>query len=153
MSSSIVYDDHGLSRRMIAFPQQYNEVVDTTLEAVLLHIQGSVPPYPVQRAGSSYRRTGTLGRTLGVSMQGGMSGSPEIKEVQRSGSYTQARFGTRLNYAPRVIGSDSQLALFKSLGWWTMDDVAKAARAGAVELLDEMTDQLSQWLEGKGFLP
>jgi hypothetical protein len=149
--SSITYDDHGLSRRMMAFPQQWTEVSDATMEAVLLHIQGSVPSYPTQRQGSSYVRTGTLGRTLGSSMGGGMSGSPDVKTVERSGSYVQARFGTRLNYAPRVIGAESQGALFKALGWWTMKDVAEAARAGIIELADEMTDALAEWLEGKGF--
>lgn len=152
MANSIVYNDYGLSRRMMDFPQEWQEVSEATMEAILLHIQGSVPAYPTQRQGSSYRRTGTLGRTLGVSMGGGMSGNPDIKIIERAGTYVQARFGTRLNYAPRVIGSNSQSGLFKSLGWWTMNDVAKAAEAGAVELVNEMTDQLAAWLEGKGFI-
>ena len=138
-----------LFQRMERYPKELDREMGTTMSAALLHVQGSVPPYPPQRTGSSYKRTGTLGRTLGASMDGGAVGSPDINTIKRlgSGKY-EARFGTRLHYAPKVIGAETQEPLFKTLGWWTMRDVKNKAEPGIVKLFNAMADRLVKFLGG-----
>jgi len=138
-----------LLQRMAAYPKDLDREMRKTSEAALLHVQGSVPAYPPQKAGSSYARTGTLGRTLGSSMSGGVAGSPDIKAIKRigQGKY-EARFGTRLFYAPDVIGTGTQKSLFKRLGWWTMRAVQKLAEPGIVKLFNAMAERMVKKIGG-----
>ncbi len=139
-----------LFSRFERYPKQLDAEVDKTLEQSLLHIQGSVPAYPRQRSGSSYKRTETLGRSLGSGFGGGQGGNPDIRQIKKlgSGKY-EARFGTRLHYAPKVIGTHTQKPLFKSLGWWTMRDVKNKAEPGIKKLFDAMAKRLAKFLGGR----
>lgn len=136
-----------LFSRFERYPKELEKEMRFTLDQSLHHVWGSVPAYPQQRANSSYRRTGTLGRTLGISMQGGQSGKAEIFTIKSIGSSKyEARFGTRLHYAPQVIGTQTQKALFKSLRWWTMEDIRKKAEPGIVKLFNLMAERLVKFL-------
>lgn len=130
------------------FPQKYEQIARATMEATLLHMQGSVPPYPPAPAGSRYRRTGMLGRSLGVSTSAGPIGRADVQEVKIGSGLVEGTFGTRLNYAPRVIGSDSQQAPWSGY-WWTMRTVAGRAREGIIRLWQRAGDTLAHYLDGK----
>lgn len=75
--------------------------------------------YPVQRAGSRYRRTGTLGRSW--------SATP----TTRSGDKIEAVIGSNSNIAPynRDVEGDDQLPLFQALGWQNTNDLMRSLQA------------------------
>src|SRR3990167_2236690 len=92
--------------QMDKYPQELRAVMYVGVEASLLVLNESVPPYPDRE--SDYDRTGTLGRTLGSSEGGGTAGQASIHEIRPLGSGFEGRFGTNLGYAPYVIGDDEQ---------------------------------------------
>ena len=72
-----------LEQRFSKAPEKLDKALTKTMEASLLTLTESVPPYPVRQ--SDYVRTGTLGRTLGSSVAGGKGdGKPDIFEVSSS---------------------------------------------------------------------
>lgn len=138
--------------RMRGFPQQYSAAVNKTMQAVLLYIWSKVPGYPPASPNSSYIRTGTLGRSLGSSIGGGRSGQPDIYQVVQNGGFSEARFGSRLQYAPRVIGDrDLEQAAVHQGRWWTIPQTLLfSVEAGIRDLFRVMAEELAAWLEGRG---
>ena len=140
-----------LFKRMAKYPKELDRAMEEASNKSLLHLWAKVPEYPQQRPGSTYRRTFTLGRSLGSSMGGSfyMGGRADIHEVKRlgQGKY-EARFGTRVHYAPHVIGSDTQWPLFQRLGWWTMRDVKERAEQGIIKIFNDMAAKLVDFLGG-----
>ena len=139
-----------LRERFAQFPDKFNKAVLKTLEAVLFILSGAVPPYPPRPPDSTYRRTGTLGRKLGSAEAGGATMLPaDIWEVHQlgEGSY-RAEWGTRLSYAPYVIGTFEQAGHMGH--WWTIAVVARNASPKIAEAFDRMAEVLAKWLEGKG---
>lgn len=139
---TVKFNPPDLPQRMKRYPQRMNEEMERTMKQSLLHMQGSVPPYPPARPSSSYVRTGTLGRSIGL------GGRADIYEVSRIGGGYEAQLGTRLEYAPQVIGAQSQTPFFKSRGWWNMREVLEKARPGVERLFEAMSKRLASWLDG-----
>ena len=141
-----------LRRRFAQFPRVYRREVRATLNASLGVLWENVPEYPPQPQGSTYNRTGMLGRSLGSGMGGGRSGrQPDIYQVRRQGPNMDAgEFGTRLEYAPFVIGDQSQQP--QNSHWWTITDIAKNSQQKILKLFREMAQDLARFLEGKGLL-
>lgn len=109
-----------LHDRFKAFPRKYSAAVSKTLQASLLILQGSAPKYPARPAGSTYRRGGTLGRSLGTSMGGGKMGKPDIWEIKKREGFQEARFGTQLGYAQYVVGDAATQQARHMKHWWTV---------------------------------
>jgi len=84
-----------------------NLAADAIARSVYL-IHGEVGKYPPRPAGSTYRRTGTLGRSFST-----------MVDLQRF----RGRVGTRLEYAGYVIGP-RQAEIHRGR-WKTVEDVAK----------------------------
>lgn len=126
------------------WPDKFRRSARATMEASLLVIHESVPPYPPPPAGSTYDRTGTLGRRLGA---GG--GSPDIYEVREAGNYFEGSFGTNLEYAPWVIDEDRQAWMHRGR-WWTLQGVGRRAKDRIVELWAVFADELGDWLKSQG---
>lgn len=139
-----------LARRLQQYPQQTRAVMRKTMEASLLHIQGEIPAYPQAPAGvNTSGRTGTLGRTLGVSQSGGAIGKAEIHTIQPIGSSAfEGKIGTSLWYSERVIG-DAQEEPW-SRYWWRLRDVAKKARDGVLKLHNAAAEELARFIDGIG---
>lgn len=147
---SFTFEIKGLKpilRRMSKFPNELQRGTRKTMDATLLVLQEKTGKlgYPPEPLGSSYKRTGTLGRTLG--MKGGETEIYEIKQ-QGQGQYTQGRFGTNLGYARYVIGENEQAWMHKGR-WWTMGILARKARPKIDQLWHEMGENLARFLEGK----
>ena len=137
-----------LLQRMAKYPDVLSKEVKATLETANYHVWASVPSYPQKPVGSRYRRTGTLGRSLGISEQGGTFGNPDVLTVKSIGGGKQeARFGTRLIYAPYVIGAKTQAR--QNRHWYTMETIAKNAEAGIHKLFDGLSKKLVKFLDGK----
>ena len=139
-----------LRMRMRQFPQKYSAAVRVTLRASLLKLHENVEPYPAPPPESTYERTGTLGRTLGSGMSGGNFGQPDIFDVfEQGGNMDRAEFGTRLGYAPFVIGEKQAENLSH---WWTMEGLAEKSKPAIIRLFQLMAKKLARFLDGKGLL-
>lgn len=132
-----------LIRRMERYPDELHKEMERTMQQSLAHVQSSVPGYPPARPSSSYRRTGTLGRSIGL------GGKAEIYEVKRIGQGYEARLGTRLHYAPSVIGPNDQLPFFQARGWWTLRTALDKAKPGIERLFEGMSRRMVEFLEGR----
>lgn len=138
-----------LIARMKAFPTQLKDAMKVTMDAAMLALWENVPPYPPPPSDSTYVRTGTLGRTLGSGEAGGKaSGTPEVYEVRALGSGYEGHFGTNLEYAPYVIGDDTQARHMAH--WWKVSAIAEKANEKIQGLFKTMADKLAEWLEGNG---
>ena len=138
-----------LRRKFAQFPNQFHAAMSETLRASLLTLTESVPPYPPQWANSQYIRTGMLGRSLGSGQQGGGSGQADIHQVQMGPKMSQATWGTRLEYAPHVIGEGTQAPMFKKRGWYTVLTIANKAQAKIGRLFNIMAERLAKWLDAQ----
>ena len=148
-SPQIEIDDHGLFKRMQAFPAETAKVFPAGMDASLVILWENVPPYPPPPAGSTYKRTGTLGKSLGSSMGGGKTGGqPSIYSTKKIGAGYVGRFGSDLSYAPPVIGEGTQRANMSH--WWTVTTIADKARDKIIKLWDKIGDKLAKFLDGKG---
>jgi len=144
---------HGLDElryKYEKFPEVFTAGMKTTMTAVLLKLWEKIPGYPAQWKNSRYKRTGLLGRSIGVSEGGHKMGQPGILRIKRMGSNVHsATFGTNLKYAPRVIG-ERQLQMFRDRGWWNLPGVARMAEAEIVKLFEILARQLAAWMNDKG---
>ena len=142
-----------LQIRMRAWPSKFNAIIKKTLDASLLAIWQRVGElgYPQPPPNSTYKRTGTLGRTLGTSDHGGMSGKPDVYKVKSSGSGMQsASFGTRLKYARYVIGDKSKEQATVHAGrWWTLPDVAEQMTDRIKGLFEIAAKTMARFLDGR----
>lgn len=136
--------------RLQQFPTESAQAMQLGMEASLLALWENVLPYPQPPATSTYIRTGTLGRSLGASMGGGQGGGrPDIYEVRGQGSgMLEGEFGTRLSYAPYVIGENEQARAMAH--WWTIGEIAEKAMSKIDEIWEAVADKLAAWLDGKG---
>lgn len=133
---------------MTAYPLELAKVTATSMTASLIALWEKVPPYPQQDAGSTYRRTGMLGRSLGSSQQGGAQGNPSVFKVkQLGGGNMEGVFGTKLNYADAVIGEDQ--AGMHSSNWWNIRTIAERAADKIEKIWQQCGDLLAAFLEGK----
>lgn len=138
----VTFDPPDLPQRMRNYPDKLEREMEQTMKQTLLRVQGSVPQYPSPPSGSSYVRTGTLGRSIGL------GGQADIYETRRIGGGYEARLGTRLDYAPYVIGDNEQAWMHKGR-WWTLKSVAEKAKPGIERLFEAMSKRLAAFLEGR----
>jgi len=108
---------------------------DTMKEAVL-YVHSQVPPYPAPPPASTYRRTGTLGRTV-TTMQGSEPSALSRVEVSTLGGIVVGVIGTRLEYAPFVISEGNQAKVHAGR-WWTLQGVVKSSWSGIVDIFRKM---------------
>jgi len=150
------YEVHGLDELMARFrqfPEKYSKAVAKTLNAALLVLQGAVPAYPRPPAGSKYRRTGLLGRSLGSSETGSKMGKADISETVKAHGYQEAHFGTRLKYAPYVVGDRSSQQSSRMRHWWTVpQDVVRGASDKITSTFQRLGVALAKFLD-KGTNP
>jgi hypothetical protein len=136
--------------RMRQYPKRLNDGLRVTLQAALLVLWEKVPPYPQADETSTYRRTGTLGRTLGSGMEGGKSGGqPSIYEVHQLGAAWEANFGTNLSYASRVIGDGDDQA-WMHYRWWQISVIKERAEEKIQSLFDKLGEKMVAFLERQG---
>src|SRR5512139_2858170 len=138
-----------LIRRMQQYPDKLKRSMELTMKAAMLALWENVPPYPPEPENSTYTRQGILGKTLGSSMAGGKgSNEPDIYEVKPMGSGYEGRFGTKLEYAPFVIGDETQSRRMSH--WWKIGSIATRAAGKIESLFKTLGDNLASFLDGKG---
>ena len=143
----IEFNPPDLLQRMRRYPKKLDDELEDAMDESLTFIHSKVPQYPNEPPGSTYVRTLTLGRSLGV---GG--GRANVREVKRlgQGKY-EGRFGTNLYYAPYVIGTGEgggkKQAKHMS-HWWTMRNVKERSEQGIQKIFDKMAEKLVKFLGG-----
>lgn len=139
-----------LIKRMQAYPMELVKTMAVAMSASLNIFWENVPSYPKQRPDANYRRTGTLGRSLGSSESGGASGSPSVYTIKSLGqSNFEGRFGTSLDYAPYVIGDTTQAQVHQGT-WWTIKTIAEKSQEKLGDLWTMVMEKMAAFLEGKG---
>lgn len=133
-------------------PPALDKEIKDTMRDSLLMLHESVPGYPPQAVPPDvYRRTGTLGRSIGTSQGGGKMGKPTVYSIKGSGGNIQGRFGTNLSYAKYVIDPQRQAYMHKPgykgrQGWWTMDTVKERAEPKIIRNWNKLIDMLKKRL-------
>ena len=130
-----------LQKKFAQFPRQYEIAIGETMKAGLDTLTASVPPYPVANPDSKYIRTVMLGRSLGMERL-----RPDIYEMQIGAQFSQGTWGTRLEYAPYVIGEREQAEQHRGR-WYTILTIADNARPKIKRLFDRMAEKLAKWLD------
>lgn len=102
------------------------------MRKAVLYVHGQVPGYPGPPAGSSYARTGTLGRSV-TAMQG--QGPAALSRVEPFGKGVTGYVGTGLSYAPYVIDRRRQAWMHRGR-FWTLQDVVEKAQSGITKILE-----------------
>jgi hypothetical protein len=99
----------------------------TTTDRAVKYVHSKVPPYPTPPDGSTYRRTGTLGREIGT-------------EVRSVGSEVVGIIGAATVYAPWVIsdqrtedGRGPQARVHEGR-WWTLQETVRGNVQGVVDI-------------------
>ena len=86
---------------------QATNVLRDPMQRAVLRIQRDMQEYPPQRVGSTYRRTGTLGRLW-------------TTRVQQNSGYLEGKVGNRVKYAPFVQSRQFQARIHR--GRWQTDE-------------------------------
>lgn len=140
----IIINPPDLFERMEKYPLILKSHLRTTMRNSMYVVHSSVPSYPAPPASSTYRRTGTLGRSLII----GNMGAGNILEIKDTGIGIEGRFGTRLHYAQYVIGETTQAWMHRGR-WWTMADLRQRAEPKVQKLFNRMGEALVKWLASK----
>ena len=111
---------------------EIQRAMDKTMEASLNTLHENVPSYPRKPEASSYIRTGTLGKSIGMN-----NAKPTVYSIKGSGAKIEGRFGTDLSYAKYVIDPDRQAYMHRGR-WWTTDNIVKASKSKILRLWDKM---------------
>lgn len=130
---------------MKQFPQKLRQISKMGMEASLLVLWENIPPYPAPPPDSKYRRTGTLGRTLGSSEGGGKTGGqPDVYETKAIGAHDyEGRFGTNLNYAPYVIGEEQARHMSH---WWKLTSIIPIAEKKIAKVWEGIAQTMASFL-------
>ena len=91
------------------------------MSRAVLYVQQSVPPYPSPPATSTYRRTGTLGRSTTTAVRDEADGVTGI-------------IGNNVEYAPYVIGRETQAWMHVGR-WWTLEAVVEQQGGEIAEII------------------
>jgi hypothetical protein len=111
-----------LRRKFGSLTAEIRREMHQTMEKSLNILVEKVPPYPPASETSNYRRTGTLGKSIGV----GQGAKPTVYSIKGSGGNIHGRFGTDLSYAQYVIDPERQAYMHQGR-WWTMDTIKERA--------------------------
>lgn len=103
--------------------------VETSAKKATIYVHSQVPPYPTPPPMSTYRRTGTLGRTT-------------YTEVRGLGSKAVGVIGNPMVYAPWVISDEAVGSAGPQAGvhkgrWYTLQGVVKKAHDTIVRIYRE----------------
>jgi len=121
--------------KRLTAPQLTRELESTTRKAVN-YVHGKVPAYPAPPIGSTYSRTGTLGRSI-------------TTKVVTMGSNVKGTIGSPTPYAPWVIsdepggGAGPQAWMHKGR-WYTLQGVVRKAQDAVNRFFEDMVRRLTR---------
>ena len=136
MAEPVVVEVQGLEKMLARFGDSnkiVNAEIKKAMQKAVYYLQGKVSVYPAPPPMSTYRRTGTLGRSF----------TSEIKGV---GGEIRGIVGTAIPYAPYVIGP-KQAAIHKGR-WKRMKQHAKEQAGKIEEFFAKATVAITRRLAG-----
>lgn len=116
----------------------YSKAVNANILKAILYLHGKTPGYPPEPMGSTYRRTGTLGRSV-TSLQGGAPGA--ISRVRSMGKSIQGIWGTNVEYAQWVIDEGKQAKAHVGR-WFTLQGILEEEEGEVRMILDTGIQEL-----------
>jgi hypothetical protein len=145
-NSDIQFDVRGLTEydgKLAGVEAKLPDTLKRLMTKGVLYAQSQIPAYPQASPGSSYRRTGTLGRVVtafpgvnpGRDLGGGAGGGEQatpLTRVEMLGGDVRGVIGGRLSYLPDVVG-DEQSKPFRGR-WWQLKKVIEGAKDGIVSI-------------------
>jgi hypothetical protein len=123
-------------QKMAQFPAKLKIQMKRNMMASLDVLQENVPPYPQPPANSTYKRTGTLGKSIG-----GGTMKPAIYNVTGSGMDVVGKYGTKLSYAKYVIDPEQQAYMHRGR-WWTTETMVEKAKNKIIKIWNDMVKTL-----------
>lgn len=120
-----------IAERLERMRAEYPSGIRRAMMEAIYYVHSTVPRYPQKPPESTYRRTGTLGRSINT-------------EVRAVGTDMVAAIGTNVVYAPWVISSEPVAGppaagpqAWVHVGrWWTLQRVVEDARGRVDEIID-----------------
>lgn len=125
-----------------AHPIVQRELKRSMLRAVLGELQ-RMPPYPPPPAGSTYKRTGYLGRSLTALVGRAPDAASDVREVAGG---VEGQVGTNVVYAGRVIGQDQGRA-WKGR-WWRLEESVLSHKADIEAEFEDAAARIAEQLDG-----
>ena len=143
----VVVNDKAFRAKMDRVTSQAPAEMQRLMTKSVLYAQSQIPSYPSPPPGSSYRRTGTLGRTVtafpGVSPARSIGGSGgenpgamPLTRVEPFSGGVRGVIGGRLDYMPYVIDEGNQAYMHKGR-WWTLQKIVRDSRDGIIKIFRE----------------
>ncbi len=120
------------------YPDLVRPELEQASEAALLSLIPPLADYPAAPSSSTYRRSGTLGRTW-------TAARPEFAPLS---SGFEASIGNATPYGPFVQG-DEQAEMHKGR-WKTTKQIAEAHRGEIEQYFEKALQRVAQKLEGAG---
>lgn len=111
--------------------ERVNDILEPPMQRAVLRLQRDMAEYPPQRPGSSYVRTGTLGRRW-------------TTQVTRSGDGLTGKIGNNTVYAPFVQSARFQAAVHR--GRWNNTDEATLER-NRQRIVDDFDNAIQRALD------
>lgn len=121
-----------------AYPDIARPILEDASSAALLSLIPDLASYPPKPAGSTYRRTGTLGRLW-------TSARPEFAPVA---SGFEASVGNATPYGDFVQG-EHQTGFHKEHGWSNVDDVLKRHEVDIERSFDTALQRIAEAVDAK----
>lgn len=111
--------------------QRIHAAMVSGMRKAMLYTLGKLPPYPPSPAGSTYRRTGALGRR-------------NTSAVRDEGVVIEGIVGNNTEYAGYVIGRETQAWMHVGR-WWTLESSVEAQAPTITEIItNEVGDALNR---------
>jgi len=123
-----------LLRRFGASNKIVAQAIERAMKKATLHLQARIAVYPPPPPTSTYRRTGTLGRSITSEVKG--VGTDEVWGI----------VGTAIPYAPAVIGPEQP---FYMKHWKTITQHAEDEKPQVEEFFVEAGQEIVGGLAGK----
>lgn len=104
------------------------------MHEAVLYVHSQVPPYPAPPIGSTYIRTGQLGRSI----------TERVEELSQG---VAGYIGTNTIYAPWVISSEAvggrgPQARVHQGRWWTLQGVVERSAANVQKIFERVVDDI-----------
>jgi hypothetical protein len=134
---NLEYDDKAWQARLRKIFKHFPEITEPAMLKGVLFLIQEMPDYPPEKPTSA--RQYTLERTMSALVG---SDPYALSEVQVQGGEVVGLLGTRLAYAPYVIGRESQAWMHEDYWWLLEDHVEENLNATAQVILGELDQRL-----------
>lgn len=132
--------DEALAKAFDKMVRLYSSSISKGMTRAILFVHSQIPGYPPTPPSSTYKRTGTLGRSV-TSLQGSAPGA--LSRVKSFGDQITGIVGSNIKYAKYVISKGDQAKVHIGR-WYTLQAIVEENQGGIKSILDDEMDKLKQ---------